>query len=525
MYRFLMVDDEEVVRRGFQKKIDWRGNGFEFLPPCENGRDAIEAIDRLQPDVVMTDIHMPHADGLSVAAHVMESYPRIVVVVLSGYDEFSYAQAAIKSRVFDYVLKPVTSRDLAALLQKIKAKLDADRLSRRESAILKDQADHLGDILRQRGVSSFIMGTAAGLSPREAAGLLGFDPARLSCAAIVAERDERMGKDAELAARLDAAGGTGRKSASFMTEDGRGVALAFEPNPERAHAAALSIASALLCGSPRLRVGVGRAYPEWADAPRSFAEAKAALDYRLVRGAERPFQYAQASESRESLARVKSREERLCLGLRSGASGRSAELAAAYLESLAAEDLSPQRVRHEINALFARIRDEFSDSGVATRSLSAGLSADFYGLASDLDSREAIIEALERLAQIAAASLGPAACRDAEWKILDFKEFVARHYMDPGLSIAAAAARLSISESYLSKLIRRELDTSFVDYLTDYRVERAKELLGSSALRAYEVAEAVGWTDPRYFAAIFHKRSGRTPSEYRASLSGGRENP
>ena len=65
------------------------------------------AIDEFRPDIVMTDIHMPHADGIAVAAHVKERYPDIVVVILSGYDEFGYAQAAIRNKVFDYVLKPV----------------------------------------------------------------------------------------------------------------------------------------------------------------------------------------------------------------------------------------------------------------------------------------------------------------------------------------------------------------------------------------------------------------------------------
>ena len=121
MYRFLMADDEEIVRRGFETKIDWAGQGFEFLPPCENGRDAIEAIDEYLPDVVMTDIHMPHADGIAVAAHVVERHPGILVVILSGYDEFGYAQAAIRNKVFDYVLKPVSSRDLLALLASLLA--------------------------------------------------------------------------------------------------------------------------------------------------------------------------------------------------------------------------------------------------------------------------------------------------------------------------------------------------------------------------------------------------------------------
>ena len=115
MYKFLMVDDEEIVRRGFRRKIDWDSLEFEFLEPCENGEQAIEAIETLHPDVVMTDIYMPRVDGLAVAEHAAQHHPDIVIVILSGYDEFEYAQKAIKSKVFEYVLKPVTSRDLTGL--------------------------------------------------------------------------------------------------------------------------------------------------------------------------------------------------------------------------------------------------------------------------------------------------------------------------------------------------------------------------------------------------------------------------
>ncbi len=160
-----MVDDEEIVRRGFETRIDWAGAGFEFLPPCENGRDAIATIDELKPDIVMTDIHMPHADGISVAAHVMEHYPDIVVVILSGYDEFGYAQAAIRNKVFDYVLKPVSSRDLAALLVKIKGKLDSDRRSREDKSALRLRADLSGDVLRERRLSEFLSGASSPPEP------------------------------------------------------------------------------------------------------------------------------------------------------------------------------------------------------------------------------------------------------------------------------------------------------------------------------------------------------------------------
>ncbi len=196
------------------------------------------------------------------------------------------------------------------------------------------------------------------------------------------------------------------------------------------------------------------------------------------------------------------------------------ELASVYLAALAAADLSPQRVRHEVLALFSRAHDELLGIGVSAASISARLGSDFYRYAEGLDSPEAVGAALAQLSEVAAGSLGTSSLHEAEWKMLDFKEFVARHYAEPALSIGKVAERLSISESYLSKLLRRRLEISFVDYLSDFRVDRAKELLAASDMKSYEVAEAVGYSDARYFASLFKKRTGMTPSEYRNSLGG-----
>jgi two-component system, response regulator YesN len=518
MYRFLMVDDEEIVRRGFETKIDWEGQGFEFLPPCENGRDAIAAIERLSPDVVMTDIHMPHADGISVAAHVMESHPDIVVVVLSGYDEFQYAQAAIRNRVFDYVLKPVTSRDLSALLIKIRNKLDADRFSRDQEIHLKERAERSDGLLRGRGLAGFISGASPSSDPVEAAFLLGFDPTPFSCAAIVVELDDISSDWALAEPDLVGALARARRSAWFAVDGGGRGALLFDASKEACAALALSTAEAALEGRGRVRIGVGRAYERWEDAPKSFAEARAALAYRLIRDPSKPFVYARISETHETLTEMTSLEDRLCLGLRSGAADRAGELARSYLAALAKAEISPQRVRHEINALFSRARDELAEVGVTPEILSTKLAADYYRLTYALDRPEAIVATIERLAEISASALEPSGYHESEWKVLDFKEHVARHYGENDLSVGKAAKRLSISESYLSKLIRRKLGTSFVDYLAAYRIDRAKELLASSDMRAYEVAEAVGYPDARYFATIFKRRSGLTPAEFRASL-------
>jgi two-component system response regulator YesN len=140
MYKFLFVDDEEIIRRGFREKIAWAEAGFEFLEPCENGREAIERIARERPDVVMTDICMPLVDGLEVAAHIANQFPEIIVIVLSGYGEFEYARSALRSRVVEYLLKPITSRELSALVAKLKTRLDEIACRRSEPEIANAQA-------------------------------------------------------------------------------------------------------------------------------------------------------------------------------------------------------------------------------------------------------------------------------------------------------------------------------------------------------------------------------------------------
>jgi len=520
MYRFLMVDDEDLVRRGFESKIDRPASGFEFLPPSRNGREAIAAIDELVPDVVMTDIRMPQADGLAVAAHVAEKHPETVVVVLSGFDDFAYAQAAIRNGVYDYVLKPVSSRDLSALLSRLRAKLDADRLSRAAESELRERAG-LGDgAIRERVLASFIGDGSGAPSAARIAGILGFDPAGLSCAAVVAERDSPGAADPE--SGIDSAKSVLRRfkrCPAFSPRPGLIAALAFEADPARCRAAALSAASALLDGGRTgLRVGSGAASPEWRDAPRSYAEARASLAYRLVRAPDRPFEYFEGEEGRDGIERLRSDEERLRLGVRSGAADDVARRADAYLASAIAAGLSPRRLRHGVIERFARLHDDLSAIGMTSQALSAALGCDYYRFAEGLERREDLVAARERLAESADGELKSARLRGPEWKILDFKDFISRRYAEPGLSIGIVAERLYISESYLSKLIRRMLGTSFVDYLAEYRVERAKELLASSDMMGYEVAEVVGYADARYFGALFKRRTGVTPSEYRKTL-------
>ena len=130
-YKILLVDDEEEVRKSIIKKINWEEEGFLVVGDAENGVEALEKIENLNPDLVFTDIRMPYMDGLELIKEINIRYPLIKSIIFSGFDDFDYAKEAIKMGVIEYVLKPVSAVELTEILRKVHKTLD-DELDKKE---------------------------------------------------------------------------------------------------------------------------------------------------------------------------------------------------------------------------------------------------------------------------------------------------------------------------------------------------------------------------------------------------------
>jgi two-component system response regulator YesN len=109
VYRLLLVDDESDIREGLQEVVDFSSHGFEVVGEAANGLEAAQACERLQPDLVVTDIRMPLMDGLTMCRQVQKKLPTTRFIILSGYDDFEYAQQAIRMNCLGYLLKPISS--------------------------------------------------------------------------------------------------------------------------------------------------------------------------------------------------------------------------------------------------------------------------------------------------------------------------------------------------------------------------------------------------------------------------------
>ena len=106
MYTIVVADDEEELRRAIIRKIDWESIGFQVVGEAENGIEALELVERMEPDLLLTDIRMPFVSGIELARQVREVRPTTQIAFLSGFDEFSYAQQAIQYNIISYMLKP-----------------------------------------------------------------------------------------------------------------------------------------------------------------------------------------------------------------------------------------------------------------------------------------------------------------------------------------------------------------------------------------------------------------------------------
>jgi YesN/AraC family two-component response regulator len=125
-YKYIVAEDEHLIRQNIIKKIDSLSLPFELVGEASNGQNAISLVEELYPSLVITDIKMPQSDGLELIKYIHKNHPHIKTMILSGYNDFTYAQSALKYGAKDFLLKPIKVEELNTALQNIIVLLDSE---------------------------------------------------------------------------------------------------------------------------------------------------------------------------------------------------------------------------------------------------------------------------------------------------------------------------------------------------------------------------------------------------------------
>jgi two-component system, response regulator YesN len=518
-YKVFFVEDEIVTREGIRDNVDWGANGFEFCGEATDGEMALPLLQTAKPDVLITDIKMPFMDGLQLCKIVRERMPRVKIIILSGHDEFEYAQKAIELGVTEYLLKPVTSQTMNHALQKIAVQLDQERKKQEDLNKLQEQVEENRASLRERLLLKLVVGAISSPEAIEKGELLGLDLiARCYLIVILkfelGDRSEQFDYDEYQQVQHIVSGLVENNPDIFLLKkDWEEFVLVMKGStPEYVEEEKDLLLDLIKQNVERTRyqpiIGAGTPKKRIADIYQSFIEALVAIQNAANESGSR----LDTTDKTELLKIDKVAVENY---LRRGGKDGFDQFFDAYIRPVGETAL-----RYLIKNYI------FMDFIVATAKLVKEWGGDIDLVVPELNSIETIlmnIKTIEDLREQASKILISALTfRDSQTKnqhanlIRRAKDYIDDHYMEANLSLNDISTLVNLSPSHFSVVFGQETGQTFKDYLTEVRIQKAKELLRATALRSIDISYQVGYNDPHYFSYVFKKNTGFSPSEFRS---------
>jgi len=204
MWKVLIADDEPKIRRGLKSLLSSFGDDLEVVAEAEDGEMALDLAIERNPDILLIDVRMPFRSGLALIEALNASLPGRIMIIVSGHDEFEYAQAAVKLGVFDYVLKPVVAENFRKVIDRARIELESRRAAGKYAAWAREQLDRNLPILRERFLRDWAMGSLSKTEVLEGLAFLKIDLASSATllAARFAERSVPESESADRSRRL-----------------------------------------------------------------------------------------------------------------------------------------------------------------------------------------------------------------------------------------------------------------------------------------------------------------------------------
>ncbi len=530
MYKVLLVDDEILVREAISENIKWEELGFELVNVCENGKIAMDYLEENSVDVVLTDICMPYADGMDLSRYVCNNCPQTAVIIFSGYSDFEYAKQAIQYKVAEYILKPVTARELSEVLLRIKEKLNRERKEEQKYDKFK-KAYHTytknESLIISKTLSCLVKGTQRIEKSMEE--LAEFN------VSIVGDQYRVVAVDIDVYSELYEIDDELKKESalmSFVVENisneiikNHSAGLAYRDSDNRvcmlfyvSKLRNLSSEALEICREIQetvyetmklsISIGMGKIVSSLEQLSKSYQSAIELLKYRYTKGSG----ILLDGEAQFSIANTTALEQEFKKIAESLKEQDEAKLEEA-LSNVEQWMIAGYNTRNVVVAYLHQALRIVSD---AVREVDDQYQLKEENLAQITDAKrfEQAMTFFKDHCKQAMKIISGAGKTTSQHQAELAMEYIEENYGDPNLNLNQICEYLNISTSRFSSIFKEATGKTFVEMLTYVRMERAKSLLRKTSLKNYEIAEKVGFSDPHYFSIAFKKMTGKTPKEY-----------
>ena len=499
VFTIVVADDEEELLDDVCTLIDWEKIGFRLVGRANNGLDALQLVEQLEPDLLLTDIQMPFIKGTDLARQVRELQPLIQIVFLTGYDDFEYARSAIECQVISYLLKPIKMAELTRELSDIHSKMES-----RFNSLLPSE----GPASRHLAVASLLLDQNADYPGEEAiikrlhdTGIHFGQPFLLSVLAISSEAPLPSKADQT----VDKVLGQYYSSWSFLS-GGRIISLVISENGFDRFG---TILDELYCVCKRIfgcecTVGASREFSEFANAVSACREAVDALRLSDGPGVSMISQASTAAADTVNTVQTASELDRVLF-----TSDRK------ELEDYLNEIMGPgtreltimQTLVTAQNVLLAAVGTEDLAMLLRRTSLTDPLKEKLDAETFRRRVTELCLAGNEMISHRKQSGMSVLVERTLQ--------IIKTRYMDEDLSLNLVSEELHVSPNYLSANMKKYAGDTFINLLIKRRMEVAQTLIRSGGMKIVEVAERCGYSDQHYFSFCFKKYYGVSPAKMR----------
>lgn len=533
--KVFLVEDESVIRQGLRDNIPWKQYGYSFVGEASDGEMALPMIRKERPDVVITDIKMPFMDGLSLTHIVKKEMPDTRVIIISGYDDFEYARRAIEEGVEQYLLKPITRSSLLKALQEVREKFDQQEEQKNFLRKYQSEMKEYEQSFRRDFFEKVFEGQTSLAELYELASKRGLDINAPAYNIIFVSVTEKADNHDEVIK----AGECQEEIMRFALKySDRCVAFRWSINVYGMVIKDETEDIEKLCEKfmDNIKI-IGEKYAEYVNWNAACGE----VVYRL----------SQLSECYSRLNNVFSlrflQPEINILTKDLLPTENSEGRDEIILGTVDNDMVSPEVIKGFLKTGLMEETDEFCENYVLgfgevikNRSFwdymllnirftvlgfvnQQSISSEVFLEDLVLDNYTEKERTAENLKQYIKGYITKALhLRDdknkSQGKGLYHQaiEYVEKNFTNENLSLNSAAEFLGVSPNYLSATFSQEKGSTFIEYLTEKRMEKAKELLLKEGIKSGDVGTMVGYKNPQYFSFVFKKTNGCTPREYRA---------
>lgn len=534
MLKIFLVEDEFVIREGIKNNIDWKANGYEFCGEASDGELAFPIIQKTKPDIVITDIRMPFMDGLELSRLIKKELPLTEIIILSGYEEFEYAKEAIKIGVSQYLCKPISGEEL---LKEINLLADKITEKRKEQEIKEKYIREVEENFMEEKRNFFqylVTGTKTISELLEIAKKIHIDLSSiwyniilLKMQSMTHAHDEYSGSMVKVEQKLKELDEGDHFAAFDRNLEGKALLVKADTEEEltRIQNDYIRKMKDLLGDYSHVRyfAGIGMPVNRLSELPASFESASHAFAHRYLTRESGIWNYQDIEQKKHqiddfNIGSVNAKEldrNKLRDFLKFGDKNEVIYFVEEYINDLGNNAMKSNMFRqYLVMDTYFCVVDFVVDLQFSKDEIEV-FSADSEILQNNENSMKYMERIISKVLELREKSAS-----NRYGDIVDeVMKYIEEHYAQEDLSLNILASHVNFSPNHLSMVLSQQTGQTFIKYLTDFRMNKAKELLRCTGKRSSEIGLEVGYKDPHYFSFLFKKTQGMTPTQYRGLKS------